>query len=129
MQCDDNAMTFTASGDGFTQLLVDRGKIYDIIYERGSSVMDWCCLNIGEQAQMEYTNGGEDIFLQGVPAFLARKCASCTHSQCRNLRPSFQVGRRVNAKFILEGLTYVFLSPSCWRELSLYNQTNISIFH
>ncbi len=28
VQCDANVMTFTASGQGFTHLLVDRGKIY-----------------------------------------------------------------------------------------------------
>lgn len=27
--CDDNVMTFTASGEGFTHLLVDRGKTYE----------------------------------------------------------------------------------------------------
>lgn len=29
MLCDDNVMTFTASGEGFTHLLVDRGKTYE----------------------------------------------------------------------------------------------------
>lgn len=33
LQCDDNVMTFTASGEGFAHLLVDRGKTCDAPYE------------------------------------------------------------------------------------------------
>lgn len=35
MLCDDNVMTFTASGTGFTHLLVDRGKTFETSYEVG----------------------------------------------------------------------------------------------
>lgn len=46
VQCDRNAMIFTASGEGLTQLLVDRGKIHGDIYDADSGVMDCYCLNI-----------------------------------------------------------------------------------
>ena len=36
VQCDDNVMTFTASGGEFIHLLVDRGKICDTYCEGGT---------------------------------------------------------------------------------------------
>lgn len=39
--CDDAVMTFTASGEGFTHLLVDRGETFGGSHDGGQVMFGW----------------------------------------------------------------------------------------
>lgn len=49
--CEDDVMTFTASGEGFTHLLVDRGKTF----ERKGGLNEVCECGGGQDAGEVYT--------------------------------------------------------------------------
>ena len=47
VKCDDGVMTFTAAGEEFTHLLVDRGKMYE-----GGALLFECFYQLGWKMEM-----------------------------------------------------------------------------
>ena len=75
VQCDDNVMTLTTSGEALAHLLVDRGKTCGILLWQ----WHWCYLNVVLLAD-KCVN---DIWWQKMTAFLARTMHK-VHLYCRS---------------------------------------------